>query len=685
MGMVAENSPRQKSPPNHILEFVAAFMRSLNAGRLYATSHELYKTNIQELFNKFREALQDRQSLFLGCAKDALFFEGIFYQARDTHLNHFLNSFHSLGISHLIMDKDVSLEDLDSFVALLAGTHQNQENELSYALRQENVQHVSLGMLDYRVFSTAQALAARFAPAGDDEAFWQQLILQPATAGVVTLSPEKMNELARMLEDTEGLRRLLGQIDRDMREIHHGISAAQRGMMISNFLLNLEKSAGEMEAEKRVLFARRVGTIISSFELELRIQILGAIPPESPNDHVKGAVCQIIQAMPDKETVYLLLDALQLSGVKSPCFTNLLKRAIDKYREPGILLGLVRAEMQLATQERRPGSLNQWQHLEQLILERQEIEEFNAQYSEKIEALAQSILIDHPLLKKNEMDRLASTLSPDSLRIAKTRLVLDLIHELRTEKQKEIFLEPLMKALKEIVVQWSEEGKTKSVGSVLRHVFLILQALPKDAPVRKSVQSWLTKEEIQGTLKDLFGQCSTFDSKEMASISAICQIFAEKTTGFLLDRLVALETENTPQALWLATALASMGPNLIKPLSQRLRGAPEKALPQLISIAEISMDVQLARALQDLLDHKDLQIRTLVVSALAHLKAESAVPRLAQIVQEKSWFGGRKHRSFQMHTARALAEIGSPKARAVLREVAGQGSGELEELCQQLL
>jgi hypothetical protein len=685
MGISTENSPRQKPLPSTILEFITAFMRSLNASRLYATSHELYKRNIQQLFKKLAEALQERQSLFLGCAKDALFFDGNFYQAQDTRLNSFLNSFHSLGISHLIMEKDLSLDELGSFVALLAGTHQNQENELAYALRQENIRHVSLGMLDYRVFSTAQAIAARFSLGGDDEAFWQQLILQPATAGVVTLTPEKMNELARLLEDTEGLRRLFKQIDGDMREIHYGISAAQRAMMISNFLLNLERSAGEMAAEKRALFARRVGAVINSFELELRIQILGAIPPESPDNQVEGAVCEIINALSDKEMVYLLLDAMQVSGVKSPCFTNLLKRAIDKYHEPGTLLGRVRAEMQLATQERRPGSLNQWQHLEQLILERQEVEEFNAQYSEKIEALAKSILINHPLSEKDEMDRLASTFSPDSLKVAKTRLVLDLIRDLRTEKQKEIFLDPLMKALKEVVVQWSEERKTKSVGSVLRQVFLILQSFPKDAALRKGVQSWLTKEEIQRTLKDLFEGCRTFDSKEMASISAICQIFPEKTADFLIDRLVALETEESPQSLWLSTALASMGPNLVKPLSQRLRCAQENALPQLIFFAEMSMDVQLARALQDLLDHKDLQIRTLLVSALAHLKAESAVPRLAQIVQEKSWFGGRKLRSLQMHTARALAEIGSPKARAVLREIAEQGSGELQSLCQQLV
>jgi hypothetical protein len=685
MAMATKDSPQQRPPPSLIIEFVAAFMRALNAGRLYTTGHELYKKSIQSLLNRFREALQAQPSLFLGCAKDALFLDGTFHQSRDTHLNSFLNFFHSLGVSHILLDKDISIEELDSFIALLAGAQQNQNNDLGNALRQENIQHVNLGLLDYSIFSTAQAIAARFAQGSDDQAFWQRLLIQPAAAGAITLPPEKVNALARLSEDGEGLKQALTQIDRDVRENYPGISAAQRGMLISNFLVNLEKTMGETSPDKGALFARQVGIVLSSFEPELRIHVLGTIPPGSPGDADQGVIHRIVHVMSDKETVYTLLDALQACGVRSSCFNHLFERAVDKYREPGVLLARVRAEMQLATQERRPGSLQGWQHLEQLILERQEIEEINARYSENIKALAQSIPIDHRLREKDEWDRLTSTLSPDSVRIAKTRLIFDIIRNHPPDDHQELHAEPLLKALRDIVALWSKEGKFKAVGSVLRHVFLILQTFPKVAGIRKIPLSWFSKEEIHALLKGLLDQCKTYDSKETASMSAICQIFPDKTAGFLIDRLLGLETERSPQALWLSTALAGMGPDLVRPLSQRIRGAEEKALPRLIALAETSMEKQLAPALEGLLDHKDHQVRTLTISALAHLKAESAVPHLKQIVQEKSWLGSKKLKSLQVHAAKALAEIGTPKAKAVLQETAQAGSGEIQKLCQQLL
>jgi HEAT repeat protein len=220
---------------------------------------------------------------------------------------------------------------------------------------------------------------------------------------------------------------------------------------------------------------------------------------------------------------------------------------------------------------------------------------------------------------------------------------------------------------------------------VLRQVFLFLQAFPKEAEIRKTVNAWLTREEIQPLLKGLFEECRTYDSKEMAAISAISQLFPEKTTGFLIDRLAAHGSEDNPQRRWLLSALAGMGENLLRPLSQRLRSASEKELPQLILLAETSMNANLASALQELLSHKEQEIRVQTISALAHLKAESAVPLLAGLLREKTWLAGKKTRTLQMHAARALAEIGTPKANSVLQETAKRGSGELQELCQQLL
>jgi hypothetical protein len=104
--MATNKPPEYEPPPKVILDFVAAMMRALNTARLYATDHELFKKNIDEVYTALRSALADGSSLFLGCAKDTLFLEGTFYQAEDTHFQKFLEFFHALSLrsSNLFWD-----------------------------------------------------------------------------------------------------------------------------------------------------------------------------------------------------------------------------------------------------------------------------------------------------------------------------------------------------------------------------------------------------------------------------------------------------------------------------------------------------------------------------------------------------------------------------------------------------
>ena len=143
----------------------------------------------------------------------------------------------------------------------------------------------------------------------------------------------------------------------------------------------------------------------------------------------------MITAMPDQKLVYLLLDALQSSGPNSACFTHLFKRAILRYKASNAFLDLIRTEMKRATQERRPGSLNQWQHLEQLVVRHQETEEFNAQYQKAIENLATSLKIQQPMIEQEEMARLGRTLDSEFLTLSKARLILDLLSHPHSSKK----------------------------------------------------------------------------------------------------------------------------------------------------------------------------------------------------------------------------------------------------------
>ena len=153
-------------------------MRAINTARLYASGHDLLKKHIGELYTRLREAMGDRDLLFLGCARDEVFLEGSFYPAKESHAQKFLKFFHFLRISHVLFEKEITGEELGSFIELLAGAGQGQGEEISLAMPHDDIKYVRLGLLDYTIFSTVQNASAQIAQASNDEGIWRQLILQ---------------------------------------------------------------------------------------------------------------------------------------------------------------------------------------------------------------------------------------------------------------------------------------------------------------------------------------------------------------------------------------------------------------------------------------------------------------------------------------------------------------------------
>jgi hypothetical protein len=450
---------------------MGALMRALNTARLYASGHELFKKNIQALHEKFLKIMGERAFLFIGCARDAVFLEGNFFQAKDAHLQNFLKFFHALGISHLLLDRRTATDELNALVSLLAGARPGQGDELLAAMPRENIRHAQIGLLDFSIFSTVQAVASQIALDTEDEVLWRQLILQPAAAATLHLTPERVKQLTHLSEDLEELKRLLLQLDTQMQEKQQGISATQRGAVLGNFIQNVGRTLEGIDPEKRRAFAEHIGLILGDLEPGLKTQILGSVPPDAVGGEEAGVIHEIFQAIPDSALVYLLVDALRGEGAGSPCFNNLFRRAIAKYKEPGMLLTLIRQEMTRATQERRPGVLTQWQQLEQLLMREQEIKSLNEQYHMEIEALATSIQMQRPLVEDEEKKRLVGTLSAESLGKEKARLIIDVIRQPHGMRPKAV-LPALLEGLSATLSRLFGERDFQETGILLRELYL---------------------------------------------------------------------------------------------------------------------------------------------------------------------------------------------------------------------
>jgi hypothetical protein len=677
-------SSEQAPVPGSVSEFTIAFMRAINTTRLYSSGHEILNKHIVELQGKFKGALGDLDFLFLGCAKDVLYSEGTFYKAKEPHIQKFLTFFHFLKISQILLEKELTAEELGSFVELLAGARQGQGDEVLSALTREDIGHVRIGLLDYTVFSAVQTAAAQITAVSDEARVWRQLILQPAGAGTPRLDQEQTNKLASVCEDVEELKKLLSQIDSEMKDENKEISVTHRGTLLGNFIQNIGDLLSEMAPIKRKLFSKQVATVLDSFEPGLRVEILGSIAPEDVRDPDNDVIHEMIEAFPDTQLIHLLGDAIKASGVKSRSFHNLFTRALAKYREPSVLLTLIQQEMNRATEEGGSEHLANWQQLEQLLIQKQESEEVNKQYHQAIEALATSIQMELPVKEDEEMAHLLKTLTPEELKPAKAKLIVDLIGQAQVAHSK-AFLSSLLESLGEILRYYFTEGDYQTVGNTLRAVYLAHGDHPQEELVRTTMNSVFTVEQIRELLQQLLGKCRTYEPRETSVVDAICQLYQDKAGSLLVDLLGEAKDDDSLQIKWISTTLATLGPGLGGLLSRKLKGAPERMLPKLLTLVAISKEDKLAPFVENLLDHKDGDIRLKAIATIGHLHAERMVPRLTEIALRKALLKTKKLKKQKIAAVKALAEIGTDEARGALQQVAEKGPVELRKLCHELL
>ena len=680
--MSEQNTSLSLPLPGRVQDFMATLMQALKAGRLYSTHHSLFTQNVKRLHEQFHEAREEGDFFFVGFAKDSILVENDFFQVNDAHGRELLKLFHSLGVSHLMIRKDVSIQELESFVEILAGAKPGQGQEVLTALHREDIRHIEVGILDYSVFSGVESAVAHLTEGRDKATIWRELILRPSTVRTSHLTPEHIEEILRLSGDLESLKKNLADLDRDLKNQVQGISPSQRGQVIGNFLQNISKALGGIDTEKRDRFTENVILLLASIRPDVRIRILGSAPPDKTDEKDGGVIQDVILEMAEEDLVYLLVDALGELGAQSPFFINLFRRALARFKGTGHLLDLVRAEMNRATQERRRGSLNVWQHLEQLLVHHQESEDFNAQYRKAIEDLATSLKIQKPMVEEEEIARLVRSLAPDSLKLFKARLILDILQE--TQRSDPMTL-GLLQSMGETVQHFFNQGRPRLTGNVLRQVFLTLGQLAQKNILTEEVNAWLRVEDVHSLLKSLFEKCHSCEPREMSAISSICQLYPEKAGGFLIDRFLQIEHTEGPLGEWLVTTLASIAPHLTKVLGSRVSAAPDAALPRLVDLADLFGDPQTAPVLEGLLDHKDHEIRSQVIRTLGHLKSPTSVEPLAQIVLGKSWFTGKKTKSIQLQALQALDEIHTAEAMEVLRQIASTGSGELQQWSREIL
>lgn len=669
----------QDALPGTVNDFVLALMRAINTGRLYAPGHDLLARHIKLLNGALQKAMTGRDSLFVGLGRDAIFFEGSFYKAKDPSLRKFLTFFHFLGISYLLIGKRISSEELEAFVTILAGAKKGEGRDVVVALGRENVKNARIGLLDYAVFSTLQEMASRMIQEKEDEALWLQLILQPAGSGSFDLSEEQTQWLILLCHDPKGLREMFLKLDQDLE----GISLNQRGILFNNFIHNVGNILSRVDTAKRKSFAVTMVGILDSLGSRLKVQILGSTDPDDFLDRESDIVGEVLDELKDDQFLEVLQEAVREVGIRSAAFNNLFKSAISRYRDPDLLLESVRAKIRLAAEQRASQDLAYWQNLEQVLVRHKETAEFHARYRDQIEGLAASISIKGLTVEDQEIDRLLRTLGRDSLRRSKAGLIIDLISQGHEGLAKDL-LPPLLDRLGELLGQLLGEKEYGVAGDLVKDVYLALGDYPEGHPVREKIDSLLSSEDVKPLFHGLLDQCNTYDAKQTGALDALCHLFPLKAGDLLTDLFLGLDDDQGDQARWIRTSLTRLGPQLGKQLIHRFEEARDQDIPRLLDIAILCGSRNMVAEVIGFLQHPAHDVRLKAIEAAGALRAEEAVPLLKETALHKSFLRTKKQKSLQAASVNALAGIGTESARKVLEQVIREGPRDLRSLCQDL-
>ncbi|MBW1996339.1 MAG: hypothetical protein JRJ29_00100 [Deltaproteobacteria bacterium] len=677
---ISGSHPRDLMPPT-VSDFILAFMRAINTGRLYAQGHELLAKHLHQLNVKTQKAMADKPSLFIGLARDSIYFEGSFHRINEPNIQKFLAFFHFLGISSLVVGKGIAERELESFVSILAGAKRGQGSDVVAALGRENVRNVRVGLLDYSIFASVQAIASHLTRDMEDETLWRQLILQPAGAGPFSLSEEQIQKLISICEDSDGLKEMLLQLDKGLS----GVSLEHRGILIGNFIHNVGNVLSRVDRDKRKSFTLRMAEVLDTLGPRLRVQVLGSSDPDDFMGRESHVVSEILDGLSEDQLLGVLQEAVGERGIRSTPFNNLFKCAVSRYRDPGLLLDSVRKKIELAVQQKAAKELANWQDLEQLLVRHQEAAEFHARYRQQIEGLAASLSIKEFSVEGQETGRLLGTISPESLRKSKAWLIVDLIGQDR-EGQSEILLLALLDRLGELLAQFVGGKDYGTAGDLIKEVHLALGDCLDRQAVRDRINSLLTGEDVKSLFMGLLSQCKTYASRETVSLDALCRMFLSRAGDLLVDVFLGVEDGQEGKTRWLKKSMASLGPYVSAPLVQRFEQTDDHdEILMLLEIAPLCEAPGIAPIIVKLLGHREFDIRLKAIEAAGPLKAEEAVPVLSEMVSHRSWLRTKKKRALQAAAVKALAEIGSEGCKETLRRVIKEGPGDLRSLCKDLV
>lgn len=680
---VHTQSPLEEHGPEEagqetILAFCRQLHRTLKTIGLYGAEHPAAASIHQDLYELYRQATNERESVLLAFGPDQLILNEERLDGLSPTLRSLCDHMHRLGIARVIMREGAEKEEVHDLVArLVTLPTAGGENGQPAPLVGVGFPHFQLAGLECNVTIAKDGIRLSADPnlTERERQLWYALITGRGGASNEPLAHEAM-EFLRELLHREGSLAHLVQAAKGRRAGDGGNQPVLSGKLLAQLFNRIVHSAAQLPEHERSDFLRDLGARTLELTPNDLIDLLAG--GEVDDD----LLAQSLLANTEEKLLDTMAALVRAEGADSLRLAHCVGAFVRPESAADRMLPAVRHRVHQSTEHNDGEALAVWQRVEELALESLGQRYMSRAYEAQLDDFASDYfptLSGYKTVQTVSEEDL-STLDPAFLAHGHTQLLLDLLADETEINEFRRVVDGLFERLV-AAIDGSDYELATLIATDLRRQCSRESDRPKE--FKQVIWTHLGRLDLAGITDRAFAQIESMKAQYFDEFHAFLKVFQGAIAPHLLDRLEHEEDRAVRRSI--LRILASFTDELIPELMARLDSQHWYYVRNIVHLLGQSGSPEAVRPLTLQLQHKDPRVRREALLALANLDSPRCIPFVARLLTDDTIAASPENDQVRVEAARCLARFPQEAADSALRKGVLSKRPTVADACRRIL
>jgi hypothetical protein len=643
------------------LAFCRQLHRTIKTIGLYGREHPAAASIHHDLYELYRQATDDQQSILLAFGPDQLIINDERLDDVSSSLRSLCNHMHRMGIARLDLQEGADRGEVQDLVTRLLALPTTQgDTEQPAPLDGHELPHFRLAGIECSVTFAegGTPLAANHNVTERERQLWYSIITGRGDASVEPLTREALEFLRELVHRQGSLADLVQQITGD-----GGSNGDDRpvlsGKLLAQLFNRIVHSDTQLPAQERSDLLRDLGA--RALELPPS-DLLDLLADDAVDDDL---LAESLQSTTEDKLLDTMAALLSVEGADSQRLAHCVGVFIRPESGAERLLPAVQRRTHQSTEQNDGAALMVWQRVEELALDAIGERYMSRSYEGQLDDFASDYFPSLSEYKTVEMvsDADLATLDPAFLANGHAHFLLDLLADESNLNEFCRIVDVLIDRLAAAIDACDYELATLIVTDLRSQC---RRDKNRTKEFKQAIWTHLGKLDLAAITDRAFAELELMKAQYFDEFNAFLKVFQGAIAPHLLDRLEHEEDRAVRHSI--LRILASFTDELIPQLLARLDNEHWYYVRNIIHLLGQSGSTEVVRPLTLQLQHKNPRVRREALIALGNLASPRCIPFVARTLTDDSLAASADNDQVRVEAARCLARFPQDAAVNAIRK-----------------